>query len=205
MSIFRSRIISQAFTRARDMTNNNAHGPTASGMIAWFTGLSGAGKSTIAGRAEQLLKDRGRKVLTLDGDVVRTRLHPQLTFSIEDIYENNRRFIALCRESIPDYNIILVPKISPFNEQRAIARLELGNAYIEVYIRASLDEVMQRDPKGLYRDAREGRLSGLVGYAPEVPFEEPESPELVLDTGKFSADACANQLVEYLIDREAAG
>ena len=92
------------------------------GATIWFTGLSGAGKSTIADRVEQLLTEQGRKVLTLDGDVVRSRMNPPLGFSIEDIYENNRRFVALCQGSIAEYDVILVPKMSNFRSQRAIAR-----------------------------------------------------------------------------------
>ena len=169
------------------------------GKIAWFTGLSGAGKSTIAGRTAELLKERGCKVFTLDGDQVRATLHPELGFSKEDIYENNRRFITLCREHIADYDFILVPKISPFRDQRAIARSEFGKAYMEIYIHATLEEVIRRDPKGLYRDSRGGRLLGLVGVAPEVPFEPPETAELVLYTEKYSIEDCSKQLVDFLI------
>jgi len=177
----------------------------AGGTVAWFTGLSGAGKSTIASRVEELLTGHGYKVLTLDGDAVRSTLHPQLGFSVADIYENNRRFIALCQQSIPDYDVVLVPKISPFQKQRAIAREALGNAYVEIYVHASLEVVGRRDPKGLYLDAREGRLPGFVGVDPSVPFEPPVEPELVLDTEKFSAEDCANQLVAFLLVRQPAG
>ena len=170
------------------------------GIVAWFTGLSGAGKSTIAARTEELLSDQGLRVLTLDGDNVRATRYPKLGFSIEDIYENNRRFVALCQDSIGDYDVILVPKISPFLEQRAIARRELGDAYVEVYVQASLNEVTLRDTKGLYRDAREGKLSGMVGVAPEVPFEPPETAELVLDTETLDVDDCAAKLADFLLE-----
>ena len=174
----------------------------ADGTIAWFTGLSGAGKSTIANRAAEILTDRGRKVLTLDGDVVRAALHPQLGFSKEDIYENNRRFVTICQESIAQYDVILVPKISPFRNQRAIARRELGTPYVEVYVHASFKEVLRRDPKGLYRDALEGKLPGFVGVAPEVPYEPPDAADLVLDTEMYSVEDCARQLVDFLLVRD---
>lgn len=169
------------------------------GIVAWFTGLSGAGKSTIANRAEGILTANGRKVITLDGDAVRAKIHADLGFSVEDIYENNRRFIALCLESIAGHDVVLVPKISPFLKQRAIARKEIGDAYSEIYVLASLDEVSRRDPKGLYRDSREGRLSGLVGVAPEVPYEPPLDAELVLDTETHDVEACARLLADYLL------
>ena len=145
-----------------------------------------------------MLTSRGRNVLTLDGDAVRAKMHPNLGFSREDIYENNRRFVALCQEAIAEYDVVLVPKISPFLEQRAIARRELGDAYFEIYVHASLDEVVRRDPKGLYRQSREGRLAGLVGVAPEVPFEPPDNAELVLDTEKDDVESCAGRLADYL-------
>ena len=141
----------------------------------------------------------------LTGDIVRAAISPQLGFSKEDIYENNRRFVTLCQESIAEYDVILVPKISPFRDQRAIARHELGEPYVEVYVHASLNEVTRRDPKGLYRDAREGKLPGLVGVAPEVPYEPPDAAELVLDTEKYSVEDCARQLADFLLVRDAKG
>jgi adenylylsulfate kinase-like enzyme len=146
-----------------------------------------------------MLKEIGQSVFTLDGDAVRAALHPQLGFKKEDIYENNRRFIALCQENIAEYDFILVPKISPFRDERSIARRELGEAYVEIYVHASMKQVMRRDPKGLYRDAREGRLEGLIGLAPEVAYEPPEYAELVLDTEMYNVEDCARQLVDFLI------
>ena len=187
------------------MSPKNSGKPQAGGIVAWFTGLSGAGKSSIAARAEELLAVRGLRVLTLDGDNVRATLYPRLGFSIEDIYENNRRFVALCQDSIDEYDVILVPKISPFLEQRTIARRELGESYVEVYVQASLDEVTRRDTKGLYRDAQEGKLSGMVGVAPEVPYEPPKTAELVLDTETFNLEDCAGQLADFLLERSHQG
>lgn len=170
-------------------------------LVAWMTGLSGAGKSTIARRAAELLETDGHRVLVLDGDVVRSEVSPNLGFSREDIYENNRRFIELCRESMRDHDFLLVPKISPFREHRAETRRELGAAFIEVYVYASLEEVSRRDPKGLYQKARNGEMTGMVGVAPEVPYERPEDAELVLDTEQASVAACGAQLRDYLLAR----
>lgn len=167
-------------------------------LVAWFTGLSGAGKSTIAQQAATALEEQGKGVLVLDGDAVRSTVTRHLGFSREDIYANNQSFIELCRTNIADYDLILVPKISPFREHRALARQALEPDYVEVYVRASLDEVIHRDPKGLYRESREGRLPGLVGVAPEVPYEPPKAAELTLDTEAESAETCAQRLVEFL-------
>ena len=169
--------------------------------VAWLTGLSGAGKSSIARRVAEALEAEGQRVLVLDGDAVRSTVSPTLGFSRDDIHENNRRFIALCIESMPDYDFLLVPKISPFRNDRAETRRELGSAFIEVYVHASLDEVTRRDPKGLYQKAKDGVLTGMVGVAPEVPYESPEDAEVVLNTEDLTADACAALLTDYLLAR----
>ncbi len=173
-------------------------------LVAWFTGLSGAGKSTVAQEAAVMLEEAGRKVLVLDGDAVRSTVTRHLGFSREDIYENNRSFIELCQTNAADHDVILVPKISPFLEQRAMARKALSPNFVEVYVRASLEEVSRRDPTGLYRESREGRMSGLVGVAPEVPFEPPEEADLTLDTETDNAQTCARLLVDFLSSKVGA-
>jgi adenylyl-sulfate kinase len=170
--------------------------------VAWLTGLSGAGKSTIARRVAEALEAEGQRVLVLDGDAVRSTASPKLGFSRDDIHENNQRFIEMCIESMPDYDYILVPKISPFREHRAEVRREMGAAYVEVYVHASLDEVTRRDPKGLYQKAREGVLTGMVGVSPEVPYEPPEDAEVVLHTEKLTVAACGATLADYLLARQ---
>ena len=172
-------------------------------LVAWLTGLSGAGKSTIAAKAAKLLQDSGQKILILDGDAVRSALSPNLGFSREEIIENDRRLLALCQRSMPEYDVILVPKISPFKDQRDATRLALGSVYAEVYIQASLATVTQRDPKGLYQDFKKGRLPGLVGVAIDVPYEMPENADLILDTESYNAEVCASRLVEFLQTRQS--
>ena len=174
------------------------------GQAVWLTGLSGAGKSTIAEKAAEILESEGRTVLVLDGDAVRSTVSRNLGFSRGDIYENNRRFINLCRESMPSYDFVLVPKISPFLQQRKEARQGLGNAFIEVYVQVSLAEVTKRDPKGLYRQAQQGELIGLIGVDPGVPYEPPETAEVTLNTEKLTEDACARILTDYLLAREGS-
>src|SRR5438874_2199244 len=122
-------------------------------LVAWFTGLSGSGKSTIAHLVTEQLRASGRRVLVLDGDAVRDREHRHLVFTPADIRENNRLIAELCRRSLGDTDVILVPVISPFRDARAAARAQLGAVFHEVYIKASLEAVSSRDPKGLYRRA----------------------------------------------------
>jgi len=166
--------------------------------VAWFTGLSGAGKTTIANLAAEMIRDHGQTVSVIDGDYVRSHLHRHLGFSDEDIKENNRLIAELCGEALSGHDVILVPIISPFRDSRKSARLALGGAFVEVYIRVSLDEAIRRDPKGLYRIAIDGMMPNLIGIAGGVPYEAPESADLALDTEKFDAETCARKLADYL-------
>ena len=168
--------------------------------IAWFTGLSGAGKSTIAERTAELLIERGQKVLILDGDAVREFVHHHLGFTPEDIRENNRLMVGLCQKNQSDYDYILVPIISPFIDSRAHARDNLGNSFFEVHVSASLDEVRKRDPKGLYQKMSTGEITDLIGVGAGAPYEPPESPELALDTQQMDSESCAKVLADRLMD-----
>jgi len=170
--------------------------------IAWFTGLSGSGKSTIANKASEILTELGCRVMTLDGDVVRSQLHRHLGFSRKDIEENNRLIAGLCKESMTEFDVILVPIISPFRDSRKAAREVLGTAFAEVHIYASLPEVQRRDPNGIYEKERQGLFPGLIGVAKEVPYQAPTDPDVFLDTEKHDAEHCANQLVEFLVTTE---
>ena len=168
-----------------------------------MTGLSGAGKTTISIKTVELLEKHGLKVLTLDGDVVRTKLHKHLGFSPGDIRENNRLVALLCQELSSRFDVILVPIISPFRDSRKSARSLLGEAFTEVYIKASLTEVMKRDPKGHYKAVRQGTLTGFIGIDDQVPYEPPESADLILDTEAQGQEECAKELAELLIGKVA--
>jgi adenylyl-sulfate kinase len=170
------------------------------GRVAWFTGLSGAGKSTIAELAASMVRERDRRVAVIDGDTVRAQRHRHLGFSPSDIRENNRLIVELCREALGAHDIILVPIISPFRDARQAARLALGRAFVEVYVKASLAAVARRDPKGIYRQAHEGRLTGVIGLSPDVLYEVPLDPDVVLDTETVDARSCAATLVAALLD-----
>jgi adenylyl-sulfate kinase len=168
-------------------------------IVLWFTGLSGAGKSTIADAAAERLRADGYRVRILDGDDVRERYHRHLGFSPEDIRENNRLISELCREAIGEADVILVPVISPFRDARDAARATIGTPFHEIYIRASVATVTSRDTKGLYAKASRGELSGLIGVDRNVPYEPPASPELTLDTESEDAGRSAGRLVEYAV------
>lgn len=170
------------------------------GRVAWFTGLSGAGKSTIAELAATMLRERGQRVAIIDGDTVRAQRHRHLGFSPADIRENNRLIAELCREALAFHDIILVPIISPFRDSRHAAKLALGQAFVEVHVKASLAAVSRRDPKGLYRQASEGRLTGLIGLSPDVQYEPPLHADIVLETESRDPRGCAETLVAALLD-----
>jgi adenylylsulfate kinase len=163
----------------------------------WFTGLSGAGKSTIAHALEEELYRRGCRTLVLDGDNVRHGLCADLGFSDEDRRENIRRIGEMVKLFLNAGVIALTAFISPFREdrQRVRALLEEGD-FIEVYCRCSLDVCEQRDIKGLYRRARAGEIPHFTGIS--SPYEEPEAPEVVVETDTRSLEACVDQLVGYL-------
>lgn len=149
------------------------------GVTVWFTGLSGAGKTTISRAVEQQLRDRNRLVEILDGDIVRQNLTKGLGFSKEDRDENIRRigFVAhlLTRNGV----IVLVSAISPYREIRQEVRERIGD-FIEVYVNAPLEVCEQRDVKGLYKKARSGEIKQFTGI--DAPYEAPVKPEVVCRT-----------------------
>lgn len=166
-------------------------------IIFWLTGLSGAGKSTLAETLRRSLEDDGRKVLILDGDDVRNRLHRHLGFTPDDIRENNSLIAGLCEENRDQFDFILVPIISPYRESRAAARRRLGPDFHEIYVTASLEVLHDRDTKGLYLAARRNQLENLIGVSPSSPYDPPDAAELVIDTGTESAALSCERLLTY--------
>ena len=171
----------------------------ADGYVLWFTGLSGAGKSTIAEALLAELERRGAAIELLDGDVVRTNLSKGLGFSKEDRDTNIRRiaFVAdlLSRNGVP----VITAAISPYREIRDEARAMMGERFIEAYVKASVEVCEQRDVKGLYAKARSGEIKEFTGVSD--PYEPPESPELVLETESQSPEESAAQILDYLTER----
>jgi adenylylsulfate kinase len=169
------------------------------GFTLWFTGLSGAGKTTISKLIEEELRRRRNRLEILDGDVIRENLSKGLGFSKEDRDTNIRRiaFVAdlLSRNGVP----VLTAAISPYKETRDEARELLGARFIEVYINASVETCAERDPKGLYKKAYAGEIKEFTGVSD--PYEAPENPEIVCDTEAEEPEDSAAKLIAYLEQR----
>ncbi|MDX1915945.1 MAG: adenylyl-sulfate kinase [Methylophilus sp.] len=169
-------------------------------FVIWFTGLSGAGKSTLAHAVEKALYDTGCRTFVFDGDNVRHGLCADLGFSAEDRQENIRRIGEMSKLFIQAGVIAITAFISPYRADRARARSLVGdNAFIEIYCNASLDVCEHRDVKGLYKKARAGAIPNFTGIS--SPYEPPLNPELEIDTGSASLDACVNKVLTYLSGR----
>ncbi|MDM5301677.1 adenylyl-sulfate kinase [Bacillus vallismortis] len=165
--------------------------------ILWLTGLSGSGKSTIANAAARELFELGYQVIVLDGDNIRHGLNKDLGFSDEDRKENIRRIGEVAKLFVQQGTIVITAFISPFREDREqVRQLVEAGEFNEVYIKCDLDICEQRDPKGLYKKARNGEIPFFTGI--DSPYEEPEAPELVLDSGQHDREACKNQLIEFV-------
>lgn len=165
-------------------------------QVFWLTGLSGAGKSTIAEAIVARLRADGVDAVHLDGDVLRSGLCADLGFSPEDRMENVRRTAEVAKLMAGQGRTTVCSLISPLVANRSLARGVLGPAYVEVFIRCDLDECVRRDPKGLYARALAGTLPAFTGIG--APYEAPESPDLVLDTQRDSVERCVELLVEHL-------
>jgi bifunctional enzyme CysN/CysC len=167
--------------------------------VVWFTGLSGAGKSTVANLVERKLASVGNHTYLLDGDDIRHGLSRDLSFTVEDRVENIRR-VAECAKLFVDAGlIVIVALISPFRQERELARrlLEDGE-FVECYVNTPLAICEQRDPKGLYRKARQGALPNFTGI--DSPYEPPLTPELSLDAGLRDAESLADSVIRFLQD-----
>jgi len=165
--------------------------------VLWFTGLSGAGKSTIANLVEKRLHAMGRHTYTLDGDNVRHGLNKDLGFTEADRVENIRRVGEVSKLMVDAGLIVLVSFISPFRSERRMARNLMGDGeFIEIYVDTTLAEAEKRDPKGLYRKAREGQIKNFTGI--DSPYEPPEHAELRLDTTDIPAEQAAERVIEKL-------
>lgn len=166
------------------------------GVTVWLTGLSGAGKSTIAATLAQRLRERGRPVEVLDGDIVRENLSKGLGFSKEDRDTNIRRigFVAqlLTRNGV----IVLVAAISPYRAVRDEVRAMIGK-FVEVHVTCDIETLVERDVKGLYRRALSGEIANFTGVSD--PYEAPSTPEVVIDTGTGeTVDASVERVLRAL-------
>ena len=179
----------------RNRLNNHKSG------LVWFTGLSAAGKSTIAHAVEKELYDRGIRTYVLDGDNIRHGLNANLGFSPEDRKENIRR-IGEVAKLMSDAGILTFAAfISPYREDRdAVRKLFKDDNYIEIYVKCSVEECERRDPKGQYKKARAGIIKNYTGIS--APYEEPLAPELVIDTETTDLEEAKRCVIQYLCDKK---
>jgi adenylylsulfate kinase len=170
-----------------------------SGLV-WFTGLSASGKSTIAHGVEKELFSLGVRTYVLDGDNVRHGLNANLGFSPEDREENIRRIGEVAKLMVDAGLVVFTAFISPYCKDRdAVRKLFGGEDFYEVFVKCSLGECEKRDPKGLYRKARAGIIKNYTGIS--APYEEPESPELVIDTEVLTPEDSIKRVIAFLCAR----
>ncbi|WP_050736219.1 adenylyl-sulfate kinase [Methylobacterium sp. ARG-1] len=166
-------------------------------VIAWFTGLSGAGKSSVANAVDHALMQVGRHTMVLDGDNLRHGLSNDLGFSDEDRVENIRRAAETARLMAEAGLIVIVSLISPFRQERAMARRIAGDVpFLEIFIDTPLQVCEARDPKGLYHRARAGEISSFTGIS--APYEPPETPDVVVQTEGCTIQKSAASLISKL-------
>jgi adenylylsulfate kinase len=169
--------------------------------VLWFTGLSGAGKSTVANAVDQKLYNLGIRSYVLDGDNIRHGLNKGLGFTEDDRKENIRRIGEVAKLFVDGGQFALTAFISPFKEDRDNVRKLLDDGeFIEVYVKCSLDECEKRDPKGLYKKARNGEIPNFTGIS--SPYEEPDAPEIVIHNDELSIEAAADKVINYLRDKK---
>lgn len=169
------------------------------GLVVWFTGLSGAGKTTLVEALEPRLKARGVRVETLDGDVVRTHLSKGLGFSREDRDTNIARIAFVAHLLQRNGVYVLVSAISPFRSARDAARALVGPRFFEVHVAPPLEACIERDVKGLYKKALAGEVPNFTGVSD--PYEEPLAPELRLDTSRLSVGEGVEALLAAFVER----
>lgn len=169
------------------------------GGVIWLTGLSGSGKSTLAFTLEKHLFDQGYQVFVLDGDNVRHGLCGDLNFGEGDRRENIRRVGEVAGLFSRAGVLAIAAFISPYHEERQMARDIAGEGFLEVHVAAPLDVCEQRDPKGLYKKARAGEIKDFTGI--DAPYEEPRTPDIRLDTGNATVEDCTAQLTDLIKER----
>jgi adenylylsulfate kinase len=181
-----------AVTRAHRESQNGHRG-----VILWFTGLSGSGKSTLAHAVEDRLHRRRCRSFVLDGDNVRHGLCGDLGFSVRDRQENIRRIGEVAKLFMDAGMIVLTAFISPYRADRMRVRemVEVGD-FLEIYCNAQIDVCESRDVKGMYKKARAGQIAEFTGVS--SPYEVPERPDLVVETGRLALDECVSQIVGEL-------
>jgi adenylyl-sulfate kinase len=165
------------------------------GVTVWFTGLPCSGKTTIADRLVPIIRDKGKKVERLDGDIVRRGLTRDLGFSKEDRDMNIEIVTFVAKLLTRNDVIVLATFVSPYIARRQKSREEIGE-FIEVYVKASIEECIKRDVKGMYQKALRGEIKNFTGV--DDPYEEPPNPEILVDTDFEAVDESVGKVIDYL-------
>ena len=184
-----------AVTKA-DRRKASGHGS----LVVWFTGLPSSGKSTLAGEVQKKLMERGVRTYILDGDNIRMGLCKGLGFSGEDRAENIRRIGEVSKLFVDAGVVTLSAFVSPYIKDRDGVRALLEDGeFVEVFVRCPVEECEKRDVKGLYKKARAGEIKGFTGI--DDPYEEPPSPEIIVDTDKETLEQSADKVCDFIKDR----
>jgi adenylylsulfate kinase len=187
----------QAFVTKQDRQRLNKH----KSCTLWFTGLSGSGKSTLANTVDKKLFERGIRSYVMDGDNIRHGLNKDLSFSNEDRKENIRRIGEVAKLFVDSGQIVLTTFISPFCEDREMVKNLFSNGeFFEIYVKCPLNVCEFRDPKGLYSKARKGEIQDFTGIS--SPYEEPENPDLLIETNLLTIEESAEKLISFLQEKE---
>tara|TARA_B110000014_G_C19933937_1_gene483208 strand:- start:165 stop:677 length:513 start_codon:yes stop_codon:yes gene_type:complete len=164
-------------------------------MVIWFTGLSGSGKTTLSNQLEKLLINRKKSVKIIDGDIIRDRSNKKLDFSKKAILYNNRRVINMCLKQIKKYDYIIVSVIAPFEETRREARKKIGSSYFEVFVKAKIKTVIERDTKGLYNKAINGEINNFIGIDKKTPYQTPMNSDIIIETDEKTVKESFQKLI----------
>lgn len=169
--------------------------------LVWFTGLSGSGKSTLAHALEERLFNMGIRSYVLDGDNIRGGLNSDLGLNPKGRKENIRRIAEVAKLMVDSGILVFAAFIAPYRKSRMFVRELMSDfLYYECYVKCSVDQCEKRDPKGLYKKARAGEITNMTGIT--APYEEPETPELLVETNLFPLNKCVDQLIEFLISNK---
>ncbi|MFC2169746.1 adenylyl-sulfate kinase [Acidobacteriota bacterium] len=174
---------------------NNSRSKNQKGVTLWFTGLPCSGKSALADRVAEILKEQNLNVERLDGDIVRQSLTRDLGFSKEDRNENIRRITFVSKLLTRNGVVVLTSFISPYRDVRGYARKEIGS-FVEIYVKCALEVCIKRDVKGMYKKAIEGEIKEFTGISD--PYEEPLNPEILVESDKETLEICAGKILERL-------
>ncbi len=181
---------------ASDRNELNGH----RGLVVWFVGLSGSGKSTIASELERRLFEEGRHTYILDGDNIRSGLNSDLDFSDASRKENLRRITEVAKLMVDAGLIVLTAFITPFEAERQKAKAVIGeDNYLEVFVNCPIEECEKRDVKGLYAKARRGEISNFTGIS--SPFEEPQTPDIKVPSHQLSVEEAVTVVLNTLKDK----